>query len=75
MFLTAHANWDSAKSVSTKDKEVQGEEDDDDDEKERTETFMRPKEDVVDWVLGFCFMSGNRLCWWVSCLYGRRLKK
>ena len=46
MFFTAHANWDSAKSVSTKDKEVQGEEEEDDDEKEWTKTFIRMKEDV-----------------------------
>ena len=29
-------------------------------EEEQAETFMRTEESVVDWVLGFCFMSVNR---------------
>ena len=29
-------------------------------EEERAEIFMRTEESVVNWVLGFCFMSGNR---------------
>ena len=38
---------------------MHGEEEEEEEEEERAETFMRTEEGVVDWVLGFCFMSGN----------------